>query len=190
MKDIKYEGCTATFLLAMQSLNIRVQLTGVTWRAEIEKKMPFPILEHILAEDYDLDSDWIKALETVGKRYENFLRDQKLNSKKPSRKDFLKRKSSEGDRQFDKKKQKVYTKAEKEAYKASKQSPKGKTCEGKKKHSEYELRHKGIPETLIADRRKNRGCTRCGLTNHRWKNCRKEAQVMVVRRAPWIAGKG
>src|SRR5207302_7211314 len=86
------------------------------------------------------------------------------------------------------KKWKVYTKAEKEAYKASKQSPKGKKVKSTGRKSEYEKLHKGIPDALIADRRKNRGCTRCGLTNHQWKTCRKEAQVTVVRRGqgvPW-----
>src|SRR5205807_835377 len=98
------------------------------------------------------------------------------------------RKSSDNDRPFDKKKRKVYTKAEREAYKASKQSPKGKRIEGKKKPSEYDQMHKGIPDNLIVERRKNGGCTQCGLTNHQWKACRKEAQVMVVRRGqgtPW-----
>ena len=45
MNATKYEGRTTTFLLAMQSLNIKVQLSGIKWRVEIEKKMPLPILE-------------------------------------------------------------------------------------------------------------------------------------------------
>ena len=150
---------------------------------EIEKKMPQEILKQLSMEKYDLDSEWIKALESVGTLYENYQRDRALDERRePSWKDSLKRKSADDDRKFDKKKRKGYTKAEKEAYKASKQSPKGKRVEGKKRPSEYDQMHKGIPDNLIAERRKNGGCTRCGLTNHQWKTCRKEAQVTVVQR--------
>ena len=58
---------------------MRVKLAGVDWRAEIEKKLPLPILEWLSVEEYDLDSEWIKAVETVGKRYENSLRDRKFD---------------------------------------------------------------------------------------------------------------
>ena len=189
MEALKYEGHTATFLLAMRNLNIKVQLSGVTWRVKIEKKMPLEILKRLSMEKYDLDSEWIKSLESVGTLYENYQRDRALDERRePSQKDSLKRKSADDDRKFDKKKRKVYTKAEKEAYKASKQSLKGKRVEGKKRPSEYDQMHKGIPDNLIAERRKNGGCTRCGLTNHQWKTCRKEAQVTVVWRGqgtPW-----
>src|SRR5437879_7853515 len=182
MEALKYEGHTATFLLAMRNLNIKVQLSGVTWRVKIEKKMPLEILKRLSMEKYDLDSECLKALESVGTLYENYQRDRALDKRRePSRKDSLKRKSADDDRKFDKKKRKVYTKAEKEAYKASKQSPKGKRAEGKKKPSEYDQMHKGIPDNLIAERRKTGGCTRCGLTNNQWKTCRKEAQETVVR---------
>src|SRR5205807_498273 len=90
-------------------------------------------------EKYDLDSEWIKALESVGTLYENYQRDRALDERRePSRKDSLKRKSADDNRKFDTKKWKVYTKAEKEAYKASKQSPKGKKVKSTGRKSEYE----------------------------------------------------
>ena len=45
MRETKYEENTATFLLAMVNLNIRVQLSGISWRMEIEGKMPLEILK-------------------------------------------------------------------------------------------------------------------------------------------------
>ena len=102
----------------------------------------------------------------------------------------MKRKSCDEERRPDKKKWKTYTKAEKKAYKASKQSGTGKKAQGAGKTSEWDQMHKGIPKNLLADRRKNGGCTCCGLMTYQWRNCQKEAQVKVIRRAPWTPGKG
>src|SRR5205807_458523 len=83
------------------------QLSGVTWRVKIEKKMLLEILKRLSMEKYDLDSEWIKALELVGTLYENYQRDRALDEgRNPSRKESLKRKSADEDRKFDKKKRK------------------------------------------------------------------------------------
>ena len=102
----------------------------------------------------------------MGTRYEDFLLERKLMDRELPREKPMKRKSSEEERRPDKKKRKTYTKAEKEAYKASKQSGKGKKVQGTGKTSEWDQMHKGIPENLLAERRKKGGCTRPGLTNH------------------------
>ena len=151
MRETKYEGNTATFLLAMVNLNIKVQLSGISWRMEIEGKMPLEILKRLSMEEYDLDSEWITALETVGTHYEDFLLDRKLTDRELPREKPMKRKSSDEERRPEKKKRKTYTKAEKEAYKASKQSGKGKKAQGAGKTSEWDQMYKGIPENLISN---------------------------------------
>ena len=83
---------------------------------EIERKIPLEILRRLSMEEYDLDSEWIKAVHTIGTLYENYLRDRKLSEEdEPKRKGSLKRKSNKEDRNFNKKKRKVYTKGEKES---------------------------------------------------------------------------
>jgi len=55
--------------------------------------------------------------------------------------------------------------------------------EGQKvEHSNFKEAHSGIHEDEIHKRRKNDGCTRCGIPSHRWKNCRKPIQVSTIGR--------
>ena len=46
--------------------------------------------------------------------------------------------------------------------------------------SNFKGAHSGIDEDEIDKRRKNDGCTRCGIPGHGWKNCRKHIQVSTI----------
>ena len=56
---------------------------------------------------------------------------------------------------------------------------KEKTATNKKEvvHTDWDKAHDSIPKDVIDRRRRNKGCTRCGMTNHFWKHCRKEQSV-------------
>ena len=68
MKEAKYEGKMSTFLLEMENLNIKVQMRGVTWRREIESKLPFKLLERMSMEKFDLDTRGVFAARGIDRR--------------------------------------------------------------------------------------------------------------------------
>jgi len=90
-----------------------------------------------------------------------------------------KREKDSGEKPFWKK----YSPSEKAAYKAKKAGEKrGKAAsEGQKvEHTNFKDAHSVIHEDEIDQRRKNDGCTRCGIPGHRWKNCGKPIQVSTI----------
>jgi len=56
---------------------------------------------------------------------------------------------------------------------------KEKTATNKKEvvHTDWDKAHNSIPKDVIDRRRNNKGCMRCGMTNHFWKHCWKEQSV-------------
>jgi len=56
---------------------------------------------------------------------------------------------------------------------------KEKTATDKKEvvHTDWDKAHDTIPKDVRDRRRNNKACTRCGMTNHFWKHCRKEQSV-------------
>ena len=48
----------------------------------------------------------------------------------------------------------------------------------KNEHTDWKEAHKGIPDDAVAKRKREERCTRCTLTNHIWRKCRKEAVVV------------
>src|SRR5207302_604365 len=49
-----------------------------------------------------------------------------------------------------------------------------------KLHTDWEQAHDGIPQEVVDKRRADKGCTRCGLNNHKWKDCRKSIAIATV----------
>ena len=47
----------------------------------------------------------------------------------------------------------------------------------KDEHTDWKEAYKGIPDDALAKRKREGRCTRCTLTNHIWRKCRKEAVV-------------
>jgi len=80
---------------------------------------------------------------------------------------------------------KRYTVEKRAAYKGKPQVPrtktwsKEKTATDKKEvvHTDWDKAHDTIPKDVRDRRRNNKACTRCGMTNHFWKHCRKEQSV-------------
>ena len=56
---------------------------------------------------------------------------------------------------------------------------KEKTATNKKEvvYTDLDKAHDSISKDVIDRRRNNKGCTRCGMTNHFWKHCRKVQSV-------------
>ena len=80
---------------------------------------------------------------------------------------------------------KRYTVERRAAYKGKANVPRTKTWSTEKPatnkkevvHTDWDKAHDSIPKDVIDRRRNNKGCTRCGITNHFWKHCRKEQSV-------------
>ena len=43
----------------------------------------------------------------------------------------------------------------------------------------------GIDKNKINERKAEKQCTRCTLTNHRWKHCKKEIRISTIQRWPF-----
>jgi len=52
--------------------------------------------------------------------------------------------------------------------------------QGKVEHTDWNKAPKGIKDQVVQDRRRAQQCTRCGMNNHKWANCRKTIQVSMI----------
>ena len=66
-------------------------------------------------------------------------------------------------------------------WKAVRTTPGQNTSDNSKdEHTDWKEAHKEIPDDLIDKRKKEKRCTRCHLTNHAWRKCRKQAVVAAT----------
>jgi len=82
------------------------------------------------------------------------------------------------------KKRKQYSAKEKAAYKIKMEAErKGEgpaPAQGKVEHTDWNKAHEGINNQVVQDRKRAQQCTRCGMNNHKWANCRKTIQVSTI----------
>ena len=82
-----------------------------------------------------------------------------------------------------------YTAKEKRLYQAKKKEEK----EARKQvaprqeimHRFWADAHTGIDQKEIDERKAKKQCTRCTLTNHGWKHCKKEIRISTIQRKPF-----
>jgi hypothetical protein len=189
MEKVKYAGNVEKYLLTLENLNIEAEVTGIAWRSLVQRQLPVEAMRTLSHEKHDLDSDWLQAVRRVTKAEESFTAQLKLNKNDDSHKnkDYSKRK-----REFEttkpnpksnwNKKRKTYTDAEKAAYKAKKEAEKnnpGKVTT-KVEHTNWKQAHPEISQKVVDERKKAKQCTRCGMDNHSWRQCRKQPQVSTI----------
>jgi len=157
----------------------------------VERHIPRDILRRLSTEEYTRDSAWITALRTVCRREEIFVEQLPLQHSGPSgsRNDSGgKRKREEMADTKPRKQRKQYSAEEKWAYKIKMQAErKGKgpaPSQGKVEHTDWNKAHEGIKDQVIQDRKRAQQCTRCGINNHKWANCRKTIQVFTISTQP------
>jgi len=186
MATIRYQGDIAQYLLKMENLNIHAQVSGVAWRKMIEDQLPEEALRRLSTEEYTIDGDWLDAVRRVTRQEEDFKERRGLRGGGPSKRKFEEVKPTVPV----KKAKKQYTAKEKAAYKAKKAverkvkkegsvAPKGEV-----KHTVWAEAHPNVDQKVIDQRKKDNECTRCGMSNHTWKYCRKPANVSAVHHGP------
>jgi hypothetical protein len=191
MKKDKYHGDIMHYLLRMENHNIKVQLRGVAWREVIKAQLPEEALLRLSMEEYPDDELWLAGLKTAVRRYEEYKEDGKLrrqngeSSSRPKREERVEKKNPRPPKRYTKEKRDAYMgKAGKPKYERKPRAgdKKGKTVAPKNEvvHTDYKEAHQGIPLDVTERRRSNQACTRCGLTNHFWKHCRREQQVNTI----------
>ncbi|KAG0122977.1 hypothetical protein HOY82DRAFT_619747 [Tuber indicum] len=181
MKKIEYLGDVQKDITELQDLNIKARVTGVAWREMVERTLPEHALRGVENKEYDRDEDWTQEVIRATMVEERFKINESYNREKPT--SILgKRKQSDDTTPRAPKKRKEYTAQEKEAYRAKKNVATGgaKPNASKTIHTNWANAHEGIPQSLVDSRRTNKGCTRCGLLNHNWKECRRQPQVMTI----------
>jgi len=86
------------------------------------------------------------------------------------------------------KQRKQYSAEEKTAYKIKMEAErKGKGLAptlGKVEHTDWNKAHEGIKDQVVQDRKRAQQCTRGGMNNHKWANCRKTIQVSTIGTQP------
>ena len=67
MELVKYQGDIEKYLLELENLNIQAQVTGITWRYMVEKRLPLEALRRLSNQEYGSDPEWLAAIRTVTK---------------------------------------------------------------------------------------------------------------------------
>jgi len=134
-----------------------------------------------------MHSAWITALRTVCRRGEIFVEQLALQHSGPSSsRNNLggKRKREEKPIIKPRKQRKQYSAEEKAAYKIKVEAErKGKSpapTQGRVEHTDWNKAHEGIKDEVVQNRKRAQQCTRCGINNHKWANCRKTIQVSTI----------
>ena len=187
MTKVTYKGNIDRYLLEMENHNTHVGMSGVVWRQMVERHIPKDALRRLSAQEYATDTAWITALRTVCRGKEIFVKQLALQHGGPSGS----RNDSGGKRKREEKAvtkpwnlRKQYSAKEKAAYKIkmeAERKEKGPApIQGKIEHTDWNKAHEGIKDQVVQDRKRAQQCTRSGMNNHKWANCRKIIQVSTI----------
>ena len=188
MKLERYYGDIRQFLLRMENHNIKVGLQGVAWRDMLKAQMPEAGLLRLSFETYPNDELWLAGFKNAMIQHENHEEDKRLrHGKGESSGTSINRKTENRvPTKSNPRPPKRYTAEKRAAYMEKPKVPcqkkewsKEKTATNKKEvvHTDWDKAHDSIPKDVIDRRRNNKGCTRCRMTNHFWKHCRKEQSI-------------
>ena len=182
MEKVRYERDSEKYLLTLENLNIDEKMSGVAWRNMIEIRLPLEARRRWVHKKFSLDSEFVEAVRRCSKAEISFKEQLGLERThdNPREKGWGR---GERNKNITFKKNKIkpawnktrknYTPEEKKLYAEKRnQATKGNN-QGKVEPTDWNAAHKDInPET-----RQQRGragqCTRCGMTNHTWRQCRR-----------------
>jgi hypothetical protein len=78
MDKVTYVGDVEKYLLTLENLNIKAEVTGIAWRTMVERRLPLEALRRLSLQKYELDSDWLAAVREATKNEEAFKEQQRL----------------------------------------------------------------------------------------------------------------
>ena len=67
MELVRYQGDIEKYLPEVENPNIQAQVTGITWRYMVEKRLPMEALSGISNQEYRSEQEWLAAIQTVTK---------------------------------------------------------------------------------------------------------------------------
>ena len=76
--------------------------------------------------------------------------------------------------------EKNYTEEEKRLYAEQRNQMTKGNHEGKVEHTDWNAAHKHIKPETRQQRGRAGQCTRCGMTNHTWRKCRRDAVISTM----------
>ena len=171
----------------MENQNTNFGMSGVAWRQMVERHIPKDTLRRLSTEEYGTDSAWITALRTVCRREEIFMEQLALqhgSSSNSRNKSGGKRKREEKASTKLRKQRRQYSAEEQAVYKVKIEAErKGKgpaPAQGKIEHTDWNKAHQGIKNPVVQEQKRAQQCTRCGMSNHKWADCRKTIQVSTI----------
>ena len=190
MMKVKYKGDIDQFLLEIDNWNVKVKVTGVVLRKMIEDQIPEEAVRRLsMIAPIPDEREWLEAVRTAVRKEEDFQEGRKLkNTDSSESASSGKRKRKEPMAVAVVKKPK-YTAKEKRAYQARKKVERA----AKKPaapwqeimHRVWADAHKGIDQKEIDEWKAKKQYTRCTLTNHGWKHCKKEIRISTIQRRPF-----
>jgi len=171
----------------MENHKIKVGLQGVAWRDMLKAQMPEARLLRLSFETYPNDELWLEGFKNAMIQHENYEEDKRLrHGKGESSGTSISQKTEDRDQtKGNTRPPKRYTTEKQAAYKGkpkvlrTKAWSKEKTVTDKKEviHTDWDKAHDTIPKDVLDQRRNNKACTWCGMTNHIWKHCRKGQSI-------------
>ena len=189
MMKVRYKGDIDQFLLEIDNWNVKVKVTGVVLRKMIEDQIPEEAVRRLSMIDPIPDErEWLEAVRSAVRKEEAFQEGRKLkNTDSSGSASSGKRKRNQQTAAVVKKPK--YTAKEKRVYQAKKKEEKAarKPAAPRQEimHRVWADAHTGIDQTEIDKRKAKKQCTRCTLTNHGWKHCKKEIRISTIQRRPF-----
>ena len=186
MMKVRYKGDIDQFLLEIENCNVKARVTGVTFRKMIDDQIPEEAVRRMsMMDPIAGDREWLEAVRTASKAEEDFVEGRKLRHGESSGSASCgKPKRNEPTAAVVKKPN--YTAKEKRVYQARKKEEQA----GRKPaaprqgimHRVWADAHTGIDQKEIDERKAKKKCTRCSLSNHGWKHCKKEIRISTIQR--------
>ena len=189
MMKVMYKGDIDQFLLEIENWNVKARATAVAFRKMIDDQIPEEDVRRMSMMDQIADDrEWLEAVRTASKAEEDFVEGRKLrHGDSTGSASSGKRKRNEPTVTTAKKPK--YTAKEKRAYQARKEEEKAakKPAAPRQEimHGSGLMHTTGIAQKEIDERKAKRQCTRCTLTNHGWKHCKKEIRISTIQRRPF-----
>ena len=72
MEKVRYEGDIEKYLRTLENLNIDAEMSAVAWRNMIEKRLPLEARRRWTHKKFDLDSEFVEAVQCCTKAEEQF----------------------------------------------------------------------------------------------------------------------
>ena len=186
---VRYRGDIDQFLLEIDNWNVKVKVTGDVLRKMIEDQIPEEVVRRLSMIDLIPDErERLEAVRTAVRKEEDFQEGRKLkHTDSAGSASRGKRKRNEQTAAVVKKPK--YNAKEKRVYQAKK---KEETAARKPAALREEIMHRawadvhtGIDQKEIDEQKAKKQCTRCTLSNHGWKHCKKEIRVSTIQRRPF-----